>query len=428
MSKLKAVENKTQSEKDTSPKYLFFDFESRCVSSLPDICKDKKCSIGIHHMNFVYALDLKGEIAFGMFNPIDVVDEFGQKVFSKEFQNYTLISLYGKGFDFIPILHLLEENNRLKKSKLIRKGRKIMYLKTDYNIRLIDAFNLITQTPLRDYHKVFGLKERKGNFPHLFNRPENYDYRGKTPDKKFYGYYRMTKEQKIDFDKWYEPIKDNDFVFMEELAKYCKQDVVVLREVCFLFRKMFLDLFEIDPFQCFTLAQLCMKIFRTKFLKENSIAIVKEFYRDIYSKLACQWLLSLKNENIQHALNHGEVILPDIKYKNKNIKVDGFDPKTNTVYQFHGCFFHGCPCYDSQIYNQRKKAIMGDVLRKTEEIDSIIRNKYNLVVQWECKLQNDVKKIKLNNYVLLPFSRDALHGGRTENLYNYYKSVKNVKK
>ena len=53
---------------------------------------------------------------------------------------------------------MAREKNVLKKnSKLIRKGRKIMYLKTVYNIRLGDSFNLIVQTPLRDFHKVFGL-------------------------------------------------------------------------------------------------------------------------------------------------------------------------------------------------------------------------------------------------------------------------------
>ena len=430
MPKLK-VEDKTEDKTEKTPKYLFFDFESRCVDKLPDICKDKNCFIGCHHMNYVFALDLTGKIFIEMFDPIDVVDKFCQKVFSKEFQNYTLIALYGKGYDFVPILRFLEENNYLKKAKLIRKGRKIMYLKTVYNIRLVDAFNLIIQTPLRDYYKVFGIKERKGNFPHLFNRPENYTYKGKTPDKKFYGYNRMTKEQKLDFDKWYESIKDKDFVFMDELKKYCKQDVIILREGCFIFRKMFLDLFEMDPFKSFTLAQLCMKIYRTKFLKESTIAIVKEYYKDIYSKLACQYLVSLNNENIQHALKGGEVKLPlPIKYKNKNIKVDGFDKTTNTVYQFHGCYFHGCPhCYsDSRVYNQRKKAIMGDVLKKTEEIDAIIRSKYNLVVQWECELKKEVRKIKLDNYVLPPFSRDSLHGGRTENLYNYYLSVKKGEK
>ena len=57
---------------------------------------------------------------------------------------------------------------------------------------------------------------------------------------------------------------------------------------------MFLELFGIDPFKSFTLASLCMKIFRTKFLKEKTIAVVKDYYRDIYSKLAWQWLISLK--------------------------------------------------------------------------------------------------------------------------------------
>ena len=105
-----------------------------------------------------------------MFDPIDVLHKFCQRVFYKEFQNYSLIAIYGKGYDFIGWLYWLEENNAVRKSKLIRKDRKIMYLKTVYNIRLVDGFHLIIQTPLREYCKVFGIKERKGDFPHLFTR------------------------------------------------------------------------------------------------------------------------------------------------------------------------------------------------------------------------------------------------------------------
>lgn len=56
--------------------------------------------------------------------------------------------------------------------------------------------------------------------------------------------------------------------------------------------------------------------------------------RKPYSKVAIKWLSSFNNPRILHAENGGEAIVA-------GYKVDGYDPKTNTVYEFHGDVFHG---------------------------------------------------------------------------------------
>ena len=53
-----------------------------------------------------------------------------------------------------------------------------------------------------------------------------------------------------------------------------------------------------------------------------------------YSNLAIEWLRTFNNPNIQHAENGGEVTFG-------NYRVDGYDPTTNTIYEFHGDVFHG---------------------------------------------------------------------------------------
>ena len=60
-----------------------------------------------------------------------------------------------------------------------------------------------------------------------------------------------------------------------------------------------------------------------------------------YSQQAIQWLNYMsksENINIEHAENSGE-------YRINNFKVDGYDRANNTVYEFHGCFWHGHPCH-----------------------------------------------------------------------------------
>ena len=56
-------------------------------------------------------------------------------------------------------------------------------------------------------------------------------------------------------------------------------------------------------------------------------------YRKAYSKMAIKWLETI-SPNILHAENGGEQIIA-------NYRVDGYDPETNTAYEFHGDVFHG---------------------------------------------------------------------------------------
>jgi hypothetical protein len=67
-----------------------------------------------------------------------------------------------------------------------------------------------------------------------------------------------------------------------------------------------------------------------------------------FSKISIELLDNImKKENIfiQHAGNIGE---KEIVIDNKRIRFDGYCENTNTVYEFHGSYFHG----DPKIYNK----------------------------------------------------------------------------
>ena len=102
-----------------------------------------------------------------------------------------------------------------------------------------------------------------------------------------------------------------------------------------------------------------------------------------YSKVSIEWLESIaKKDNIaiQHALNDGEHIIKDSKYK-----ADGYCEETNTIYEFHGCFFHGCKtCFESDNINAISKISFGELYEKTKAREKFIRSKgYNLITIWE---------------------------------------------
>jgi hypothetical protein len=72
--------------------------------------------------------------------------------------------------------------------------------------------------------------------------------------------------------------------------------------------------------------------------------------------------------------------LEDVKYK-----VDGYDAETNTVYLYHGRFWHGCPeTYDPEMIHPVIKLPMKDLYEKTMIYENKIREAgYNLIVKWE---------------------------------------------
>jgi hypothetical protein len=147
---------------------------------------------------------------------------------------------------------------------------------------MIDSINFLPRA-LSKLPKLFGLEELKnGYFPHLFNRKENQSVvLNHIPDIHYYNLDAMkVKDGKV-FFVWYETNYRQRFDFQRELLSYCRSDVVILRKACLTLRQLFLELTSadgqrgIDPFQkCITIASACNLVFRTKFLRPDTIGII----------------------------------------------------------------------------------------------------------------------------------------------------------
>ena len=120
-----------------------------------------------------------------------------------------------------------------------------------------------------------------------------------------------------------------------------------------------------------------------------------------FSYSACQWIEHMSEEtgrHIHHKMcGHGGERQVTVWYLNSKgekacttYPVDGYEPETRTVYQFHGCKWHGHPCIKDRTKKQRKR------YRDTLAIDRLIENngvdtvthknsKFNLVKMWECE-------------------------------------------
>ena len=100
----------------------------------------------------------------------------------------------------------------------------------------------------------------------------------------------------------------------------------------------------------------------------------------------------MKGIHIQHAENEGEYSIPETKYK-----ADGFCKETNTIYEFHGDFWHGNPKkYPSEKLNCISKKTFGELYENTKQREEeIIQRGYTLVTIWEYDWNKLIKSIKL---------------------------------
>nr|XP_042912256.1 uncharacterized protein LOC122272525 [Parasteatoda tepidariorum] len=189
-----------------------------------------------------------------------------------------------------------------------------------------------------------------------------------------------------------------------------------------IYRKEFLDVGGVDPFEYVTIASSSMAIFRSGHIQPDTIAMVpvSGYTTKVnYSPDSIRWLdfLVMKDSiSIKHALNGtGEVRIG-------GHFVDGFCESTNTVYQYHGCFYHGClSCFDGDQIHPFKGVTMRALRQSTEETTEKLRALgYDVIECWEHQFRNlkkddrELKEFLFSHKLkdrLIP--RDAFYGGRT---------------
>ena len=364
--------------------------------------------------------------------------EFCEWLFEQDEQIVCLCHNF-KGYDSSFVMEWILENMTAqdKTPNVLMNGSKIICLKFR-KIKIIDSLSFIPM-PLEKFSKTFDIKElKKGFFPHNFNREENQSYIGEWPSKDDFGIKFMTSDKKAEFDNWYNSNCNSTYDFFKELQSYCRSDVDLLMRGCLAFRQNIIDVTKkeedqdfvagIDPFcVAVTVASLCHYIFRNQMLKENQIAILPQngYYKNQnHSKKALQWLEFLSHKDkvkLKHARNGGEQIIA-------GLLVDGFDEETNTVYQFSGDFWHGCPiCYKPKTINKVKLKSMGSIykqhLKNMNKLKSCLHNgkKITVIEMWECtfdkmcKENEDLIDFLKNLEIKMPLNvRDSFYGGRVE--------------
>ena len=288
---------------------------------------------------------------------VNWLDTFHDSDDDKNKSTITVIAHNFQGYDSYPIISCYFTQKR--QIEQIRNGGMVLQLQVGC-IRFVDSLSFFNM-PLSAFPKIFGLTElRKGFFPYFFNTPKHQNYVGSLPDRQMYNPDGLSTKMHIEFDRWYEQQlerqRTTDYQFnLQEFVAYCCSDVRLLEEGCLCFMSDFQDLARFNPFGKITIAAACSWDLRRNRLEPNAIASepLTGWRRSTnHSKIAIGWLLWEQHQQgiqIQHTRNEGEYIVPGTRYT-----VDGFHAPSRTIYEFYGCFYHGCPnCYNDRYTTQK---------------------------------------------------------------------------
>lgn len=110
----------------------------------------------------------------------------------------------------------------------------------------------------------------------------------------------------------------------------------------------------------------------------------------MYSKVSIAWLeieAKKRRIKIEHAENGGEYKIPGTRYK-----VDGYNRRSNTVFEFYGSRWHG----DPKVYSPKEKPISNGTAK--ELYDATIKREkhikdlgYKIVTMWESDFYKSLK-------------------------------------
>lgn len=398
----------------------FFDFETQCLEDHHKVNKVVVMLVCNECVDTIeqYAVQACTGLCGNRLKIFNTVSEFMDWLLANTqwLYHYVFLAHNLKGYDSYPILE--ECVRRAVKPECVYQGAKVMKM----NIQGVNFKDSVCFIPmaLRNFVSAFGISGGdKGYFPHFFNTSANEGYVGEYPALEYYGIEDMNPGEQRKLREWWNLQQGKQFNLAEELEKYCIQDVMVMLRGCLAFRKLYVTKFGVDPFsECLTIASTCLRVFKSNFLEPETLGVVAPMgYRshDIQSVEAMEWLQWLGINDLRYAGHpDGEMVL-------MGAKVDGYDAATRTVYQYHGCWYHGCTvCFPKyHAINVHLGVSYGDLNNQTARRTAQLREGgYKVIEMWShvwehMKSQREIEFpewIK-NREPLMP--RKGMSGGRT---------------
>jgi hypothetical protein len=314
--------------------------------------------------------------------------------------------------DYIPLPQIIKNGNKIMQMKLPKsKDNPETIFRDSYNIMPVKLAALI---------KAFGLNIiDKQYFPHLFNKPSNYNNPlPHLPPSNDYLPETMKTADRQKFMDWYNRNYNTPFDLKEKLPEYCSNDVSILIHALIEMRQKFfkisarpnktpLDILA----DCMTIASAAIQLWSMNYMGDNQVAIVPErgySTEDTQSVIAIKylaWFGFMHKCKVQTAeSSRGEYRLK--RPNGREYKLDGFvrrpgHPRGDLALEVNGCIYHACPtCYpfkDTPLLKNRKTGAditAGELRAKDEERLDYITEFMEVKVIWTCEIEAQLKTNK----------------------------------
>ena len=357
-----------------------------------------------------------------------------------------------KGFDGVFILHSLYKKCRKVEDQLTLGAKVLSFVSGALTFK--DSLCFLPM-PLANFPSTFSLTEmKKGFFPHLFNVPANQSYVGPMPALHYFDPDGMSPTKKAELVAWHAEQEQEMartgavYDFQAELEAYCRSDVDILQGGCEKFTEEFHRIAGFNPFvECHTIASACNRYWRQHHLPDQAIAVQPpqgwRGARINQSWAALQWLQTEQNklppgQTIRHVRNGGE---QPVRTSKGREYVDGLIDSTTpqTVYEFLGCLWHGCPTcalhQRSIKYGARPDRSLSELYDATQcKLQRLQTTGFRVKVLWEHEWRSQLKtqpalQAQVEQMTSTPplNPRDAFFGGRTGAVALYHEVAQGEK-
>lgn len=193
--------------------------------------------VEFHHANLVCVKDINSNCEW-YFEGEKCLEEFIMFCFSYNEGKCVLLAHNSSGYDARLIFDVVK-NFVNQPIRVIFRGSKILELAADQ--LLFRDIMLHIPGSVKGLAKDFNCSTRKGDFPFLFNRLENYNYNGPIPGLEYFSLQNCkTDKDREDLLKWHAEFK-GDWNFYDQLLSYCKNDVAVSTEIAKAYHDVWFD-------------------------------------------------------------------------------------------------------------------------------------------------------------------------------------------
>lgn len=184
-------------------------------------------------------------------------------------------------------------------------------------------------------------------------------------------WYKYTEpHNKLNYDEAYERIENH---LNNKVNDQCKQTTLI---------SSYTGMNNIHEFQC-----TCGNKFKRR-MTDILRRTISFLCIECSARIALEWLDSLNIPHLITMRSGKEFTIPGTRYR-----ADGFDPITNTIYEFHGCEFHGHLIIEPNCPFTRNKGPLSYYgvafsylyERTKNRMAKLIKLGYNYVEMWECE-------------------------------------------